>query len=152
MDNHFIQGLKINWERLGRESYIKDIPALKNLSELMSKMRIKYLMGFLVLLIIEVLIALYVHDDFIRPYIGDVLVVMVLYCFVRIFIPNGVKLMPLYIFIFAAGVEVLQYFSLVEVLGLENNRFLRILIGSVFDVKDIICYSVGCAVITADNI
>ena len=111
-------------------------------------MRIKYSIEFLVLLIIEVLIALYIHDDFIRPYIGDVLVVMVLYCFVRIFIPNGVKLMPLYIFIFAAGVEVLQYFRLVEVLGLENNRFLRILIGSVFDVKDIICYGVGCALIT----
>ncbi|MFA9378286.1 MAG: DUF2809 domain-containing protein [Lachnotalea sp.] len=114
----------------------------------MNKKRIKYSVGFLVLLIIEVLIALYIHDDFIRPYIGDVLVVMVLYFFVRIFIPNGVKLMPLYIFIFAAGVEVLQYFRLVEVLGLENNRFLRILIGSVFDVKDIICYGVGCAVIT----
>ena len=117
----------------------------------MSKMRIKYSIGFIVLLIIEVLIALYVHDDIIRPYIGDVLVVMVLYCFVRIFIPNGVKLMPLYIFIFAAGVEVLQYFRLVEVLGLENNRFLRILIGSVFDIKDIICYGVGCAVIVAAN-
>jgi len=114
----------------------------------MNKKRIKYSVGFLVLLITEVLIALYIHDDFIRPYIGDVLVVMVLYFFVRIFIPNGVKLMPLYIFIFAAGVEVLQYFRLVEVLGLENNRFLRILIGSVFDVKDIICYGVGCALIT----
>jgi len=113
----------------------------------MNKVRIKYLMGFLILLIMEVLIALYIHDDFIRPYIGDVLVVMVLYCFVRIFIPNGVKLMPLYIFIFAACVEVLQYFRLVELLGLENNRFLRILIGSVFDVKDIICYGVGCATI-----
>jgi len=115
----------------------------------MNKIRIKYSVGFLVLLIIEVLIALYIHDDFIRPYIGDVLVVMVLYCFVRIFIPNGVKLMPLYIFIFAAGMEILQYFNLVEVLGLENNRFLRIMIGSVFDVKDIICYGVGCAIITA---
>jgi len=35
MDNRFIQGLKINWERLGEESYITEIPALKNLSELM---------------------------------------------------------------------------------------------------------------------
>ncbi len=112
-----------------------------------NKTRIKYLMGFLVLLLIEVLIALYIHDDFIRPYIGDVLVVMVLYCFIRIFIPTGVKLMPLYIFIFAVGVEILQLFRLVEVLGLENNRLLRVIIGSVFDVKDIICYGVGCILI-----
>lgn len=115
----------------------------------MNNKRIKYLMVFLALLLIEVLIALYIHDDFIRPYIGDVLVVMVLYCFVRIFIPNGVKLMPLYIFIFAVGVEVLQFFRLVDVLGVENNRYLRILIGSVFDVKDIICYGVGCGLIVA---
>ena len=37
--------------------------------------RWRYFVIFLLLLIIEVLIALYVHDDFIRPYIGDVLVI-----------------------------------------------------------------------------
>lgn len=122
---------------------------MNGMKKSINKMRIKYLMGFLALLITEALIALYIHDDFIRPYIGDVLVVIVLYCFVRIFIPNSVKMMSLYIFIFAVSVEILQYFSLVEVLGLENNKFLKILIGSVFDIKDIICYGVGCVVITA---
>ena len=52
--------------------------------------------------------------------------------------------MPLYIFIFSAFVEILQYFKLVEVLGLQDNRFARIVIGSVFDWKDILCYGVGC--------
>lgn len=111
------------------------------------KRRIKYFIAFLALLIIEVLIALYIHDDFIRPYVGDVLVVMVLYCFVRIFIPKGARLMPLYIFIFAAVEEGLQLFNLVKVLGLENNRVLSILIGSTFDIKDIICYGAGCVII-----
>ena len=111
------------------------------------KRRIKYLIAFLALLIIEVLIAIYIHDDFIRPYVGDVLVVMVLYCFVRIFIPKDARLMPLYIFIFAAVEEVLQLFNLVKVLGLENNRVLSILIGSTFDIKDIICYGIGCVII-----
>lgn len=113
----------------------------------MNKKRIKFAVGFVLLLIVEVIIALYVHDDFIRPYIGDVLVVVVLYCFIRIFIPNGVNLMPLYIFIFAASVEVLQYFRLVEALILQDNTFLRVLIGSVFDSKDIICYGIGCVAI-----
>lgn len=113
----------------------------------MNKKRLKFAVGFALMLIVEVLIALYVHDNFIRPYVGDVLVVVVLYCFIRIFIPNGVKLMPLYIFIFAAAVEVLQYFKLVEVLGLQKNTFFRVLIGSVFDIKDIICYAIGCVVI-----
>lgn len=111
------------------------------------KERIKYSVTFLMLLMTEVLIALYVHDNFIRPYIGDVLVVIVVYCFIRIWIPNKCRLLPLYVFLFAAGVEVLQYFDLVRVLGLEENVFLRVLIGSVFDWKDILCYAVGCVVL-----
>ncbi|SHI16079.1 DUF2809 domain-containing protein [Clostridium intestinale] len=106
--------------------------------------RIKYLVAFIIFFITEVLIAVYVHDDFIRPYVGDILVVILLYCFIKIFVPYKVKLMSLYIFIFSAFVEILQYFKLVEVLGLQDNRFARIVIGSVFDWKDILCYGVGC--------
>lgn len=118
----------------------------------MSQKRARYAVGFVLLLIIEVLIAMFVHDDFIRPYIGDVLVVVVLYFFVRIFIPDKAKLLPFYIFLFATGVEILQYFRLVEVLGVQNNSFLRILIGSVFDVKDIICYGIGCICIALPSV
>lgn len=106
--------------------------------------RLLYLLATIILLFIEVLIALFVHDKFIRPYVGDVLVVVVIYTFVRIIITEKCKLLPLYIFIFAAMVEVLQYFKIVELLGLENNRFFSVLIGTVFDIKDIICYGVGC--------
>ncbi len=95
-------------------------------------------------LAVEVVIACYVHDRFIRPYVGDLLVVVVVYCFVRIWVPQGVRLLPLYVFLFAAGVEVLQYFHLVELLGVGNNTFLRVVLGSVFDVKDILCYGIGC--------
>ena len=95
-------------------------------------------------LAVEVVIACYVHDRFIRPYVGDVLVVVAVYCFVRIWVPQGVRLLPLYVFLFAAGVEVLQYFHLVELLGVGNNTFLRVVLGSVFDLKDILCYGIGC--------
>ena len=96
---------------------------------------------------IELLIALFVHDNFVRPYVGDVLVVVLIYTFVRIFLPEEVWLLPLYIFLFAAGVEVLQYFRIVEVLGLSENRVLSVVIGSVFDWKDIFCYGVGCMIL-----
>lgn len=116
------------------------------------KKRILYAFITLLLLVIEVLIALFVHDKFIRPYIGDVLVTVLICTFLRIFIPKGVKLLPLYVFVFAAGVEVMQYFRIVEVLGLADNRFFSILIGSVFDVKDIVCYGVGCVMVfVAEN-
>lgn len=111
------------------------------------KKRILYAVATLLLLFIEVIIALYVHDDFIRPYVGDVLVVIVIYTFIRIIVPEKCKLLPLYIFILAAGVELLQLANIVEILGVEDNRFLKILIGSVFDIKDIVCYAVGCVIL-----
>lgn len=111
------------------------------------KKRIAYGIVTFILLAIEVLIALFVHDAFVRPYIGDVLVVVVIYTFVRIFIPERCRLLPLFVFLFAAGVEVLQLFHIVDLLGLGANRFFRVLIGSVFDMKDVLCYAVGCLIL-----
>ena len=111
------------------------------------KKRILYAVASLFLLLIEVIIALYVHDDFIRPYVGDMLVVIVIYTFIRIIVPEKCKIIPLLIFIFAAGVELLQLANIVEILGVEDNKFLKILIGSVFDIKDIVCYAVGCVIL-----
>lgn len=113
--------------------------------------RMKYGIAFLLLLLVEIFIASYVHDDFIRPYMGDILVVVVLYCFVRIFIPEKCRLMPLYIFLFAAAVEGLQYFDFVDRLKLDN-LFFRVLIGSVFDWKDILCYGLGCGMLAGYEI
>ena len=98
------------------------------------KKRIIYFIATIILLFIEVLIALYVHDAFVRPYVGDMLVVIVIYAFVRIFIPEKVKLLPLWVFIFAVAVEVLQWFHIVDILGLTDNRFFSVLIGGVLNV------------------
>lgn len=111
------------------------------------KKRIAYGIATVALFVVELLIALFMHDDFIRPYVGDVLVVVLIYTFVRIFLPEGIRLLPLYIFLLAAGVEVLQYFRIAEVLGLSENRILSVVIGSVFDWKDIVCYGVGCGLL-----
>lgn len=108
------------------------------------KRRAGYAIAFILFLVIEFLIAVFVHDSFIRPYVGDVLVVIVIYCFVRIIMPEKFSWLPMIVFIFAVVVECLQYFDIVSVLGLEHNTFLHILIGSTFDVKDILCYGIGC--------
>ena len=110
------------------------------------KKRIFYIISFLVIFCIEVFIALYGRDSFVRPYRGDALVVVLVYSFVRIFIPTGVPRLPFYVFLFACFVEVLQYFQLVETLGI-TNRALRIILGSTFDWKDIVCYGAGCILI-----
>lgn len=116
------------------------------------KKRILYFLVTIILLIIEVMIALFVHDNFIRPYVGDILVVIVVYTFIRIWIPVGCSLFPLYVFLFAVLVEVLQFFHFTEVMGLSNNRFFVILIGGTFDWKDIICYGIGCVILVGYEI
>ncbi len=98
----------------------------------------------LLLLITEVLIALFIHDDWIRPYGGDLLVTVLLCCLVRVVLPNKPKLLPLYVFGFALLVELIQLVDPVALLGLNHITPLRILVGNTFSVADIICYAFGC--------
>ena len=111
----------------------------------MKSKRSIYLLAFCGLLATEIVIALFVNDAFVRPYVGDMLVTLLLCCLCRVIVPNNVRLLPVYVFIFAAGVEIGQYFDLVALLDLENNRILSIALGRTFSWLDIGCYAGGCA-------
>lgn len=108
-----------------------------------NKIKLTYFLVFIVLLATEILIALFVHDGFVRPYIGDVLVVGVICAFLRIFISERIRLLPILTSAFAAGVELLQLFDFVDIIGLSGSRFFSILLGRTFDIKDIFCYIIG---------
>ncbi len=110
----------------------------------MKKSRITYAILTFLLLLVEVFIALFVNDDFIRPFVGDILVVILLCCFIRIFKPDGLKLLPLYVFLFAVCVEMAQYLDYVSLLGLEGNKFFSVLMGRSFSRYDLVCYAYGC--------
>ena len=106
--------------------------------------RILYLLIFCGLLAVEVGIALLINDSFVRPYVGDMLVTLLLCCLCRVIVPCKVRLLPLYVFIFAACVEIGQYFDLVALLGLNDNRIISIALGRTFSWMDLVCYAVGC--------
>ena len=110
----------------------------------MKKSRFVYAVAFFILLFVEILIGMFVHDDFIRPYIGDVLVTVLICCLCRIIIPKGVSALAIYVFAFATLVEIGQYFELVKLLGLEDNVFISTVVGTTFSAIDIVCYAVGC--------
>ncbi len=112
-------------------------------------LRITYIIAFVLLLAAELFIGAFVHDGFIRPYMGDVLVVMLMCAFLRIFFVEKPKLLPVYSTLFAIVTEVLQYFDFVNLLGLENNKIISIALGRTFDIKDIICYIAGGAIFYA---
>lgn len=109
--------------------------------------RVLFGVMFCVLFFIEYYIARYVHDQIIRPYIGDLLVVIVIYCFIRMFIPRKYPFLPLAIFVFSALVEGSQALQLTEHIKALEHRIFRIILGATFDLKDIGCYFVGCVLI-----
>ena len=110
------------------------------------RLRAVYLTAFIVLLCVEILIGAFVRDNFIRPYVGDVLVVILIYCLIRFVKPTGVKLLPLYVFVFALFVELLQLVKIVDLLGIPRDSIVAIMVGTSFSFIDIICYAVGCGI------
>jgi hypothetical protein len=109
--------------------------------------RKNYFIVTILLFIIEVLIALYVRDRIIRPYVGDILVVILIYCFVRSFFKWPVLPVALGVLLFAFFVETLQYLRIIEVLGLQDSNFFRIVIGTSFSWMDIVTYIIGIAIV-----
>lgn len=104
---------------------------------------LKFFLFALVLFIVEVLIALFVRDSIIRPYGGDYLVVILIYCAVKAFIKIAPLKLAIGVLLFSYCIEVLQYFHLVDRLGLANNQLARTVIGSGFAWLDLLAYTLG---------
>ncbi len=102
-----------------------------------------YFISFLVLLFIEVCIALWIKDDFIRPYLGDFLVVILIYSFLM-FISNSTVVQGLLIvLLFSFAVEFFQLINIVKVLQYQPPKIVIIILGSSFSVLDLIAYVIG---------
>jgi hypothetical protein len=119
----------------------------------MFKFNWRYFVLAILILIIEILIAIYVHDGFIRPYIGDLLVVIFIYCFLKSFVSLSTSKAALYVLLFSYFVEAMQYFRIVQHLGFQRNNLARIIIGTSFDWKDILMYTIGIVtVVIIENV
>jgi hypothetical protein len=104
--------------------------------------------GFVILLFfIEVLIALYINDRFVRPYLGDVLVVILIYCFLKSFLKLPVLTVAIAVLGFSFTIEFLQFLNIVEKLGLEKSKIARTVIGTSFSWIDLLSYIVGIAIV-----
>jgi hypothetical protein len=106
-----------------------------------------YFLLTILLFIIELLIGVFVHDTIIRPYIGDMLVVVLIYCFIKSFCNTPVVATAIAVLIFSFTVEILQYFKVVEILGLQNSKIARIIIGSSFSWMDMLMYAIGIVLV-----
>ena len=89
------------------------------------------------------MIAIYLHDAIIRPYGGNFLVVILIYCFVKSFLNTPVFPTALAVLLFSYAIETLQYFNLVDLLGLEKSTIARTVIGTSFAWTDLLAYTLG---------
>lgn len=71
----------------------------------MPRFHTQYFIITVILFVIEILIALYVNDSFIRPYLGDVLVVILIYCAIRAFFDTPVVATAMGVLAFSFLVE-----------------------------------------------
>jgi Protein of unknown function (DUF2809) len=109
----------------------------------MFKFNSTYFVLAIVLFLVEFFIGFYMHDAIIRPFGGDFLVVILLYCFVKSFVNTRVTTTAISVLLFAYVIETLQYFHIVNVLGLQNSRIACIIIGTGFSWIDMLMYTLG---------
>ena len=116
----------------------------------MKNNRLLFIISSITLLAVEIVIGLYVHDSFVRPYLGDTLVVILIWCVLRIVFPTGKPWLSAAVFLFAVLVETTQIFPLCDLLGIKN-ALVRTLMGTSFAWGDIVAYLAGCLVTAAGD-
>lgn len=102
-----------------------------------------YFLAFIILFIIEALIAAFLNDPFIRPYVGDFLAVILIYTFLKSFTNLSVKQAAIVTLIFSYLVEFSQYLGLIKWLGLEDNLAAKLIFGHAFSWEDMLAYTLG---------
>ncbi len=94
-----------------------------------------------ILFAIELVIALF-GTGFVRAYVGDILVIPLLAAGIRIPFPEKPKLLALYLIFTGVIAELLQYFQFADLLGVTASP-IGTLLGTTFDLYDILCYILG---------
>lgn len=108
-----------------------------------------WLYGAGCLLCVEVFIAAFLHDRIVRPYVGDLLAVVFLYCLVRSVVTTPVRPTVAAVLLVAYGIEVLQYLHLLTYLGLAHSRLAALVLGNHFEWGDMLAYTLGAVGILA---
>ena len=103
----------------------------------------KYFFWALLLLAVELVIGFFIADDWIRPYVGDLLVVILLYCLLQSFVSISPYKALIGVLLFAYFIEMLQYFKFVALIGLQDIPIANILIGTSFSWFDLLMYTLG---------
>ena len=104
------------------------------------------LLIFLFLLGVEIAIATYLKTGFIRAYLGDLLVVILLYCLLMSILKPSVKTGLILTLAIAFAIELLQLIDLTRFFPQEYKPLATLVLGSHFSWLDLLMYVLGIVV------
>lgn len=96
---------------------------------------------------LEILIVIYFKTGFIRHWLGDFLVVCLLYCSLQALWPGKVLKRIVIVGIIATVIELLQAVNFLEILGLHDNLTARLVLGTTFSWTDLLAYLLGLSIV-----
>jgi hypothetical protein len=109
--------------------------------------RTQYLLLAILLLLMEIVIGTHVHDQFVRPYAGDFLITIFLYCLAQSAVRQPIVPVLAAVLLCSYLIETSQYFHLVAQLGLAHSRLARLVLGSAFSWADMLAYTLGALLV-----
>lgn len=109
----------------------------------MENIKTKYLIVSCIILIIEIIIALFVNDQFIRPIFGDYLASILVFYLLATFLKTDLNKIAILSLLISYIIEFLQYIHILELLHLDKIKILNILLGNSFSWTDILAYTIG---------
>ena len=105
-----------------------------------------YLVVAIILFVVEVAIARgYIPGAFVRNSVGDLLVIPLLYFFLRGVTRSSPSVALAVCFAAGLTAELLQYLHLADLLGLKAGSLLYIVLGNTFSSFDLLMYGIGGA-------
>lgn len=109
--------------------------------------RVVYIISTIICFIFCVLIVVLLSNNkLVRGFVGDIVVIILIYSFIKIFIDIRPFKLCIFILLFSYTVEFFQYFGIVDYIGLGESKIARVVIGTVFDFKDLLAYLIGVIV------
>ena len=109
----------------------------------MTKKRIYILITMFCFVICLMIVKFLDNHQFIRGFIGDVVITILIYSFIKIFIKIDSLKLSVLVLLFSFTVEYMQYLRLINHIGLGDSKIAKIIIGSTFDFRDLIAYVIG---------
>jgi hypothetical protein len=109
----------------------------------MKDIKLKYLIVSCVILIIEITIALFLNDEFIRPIFGDYLASILVFYLLATFLKTYLNKIAILSLLISYTIEFLQYLHILELLHLDKIKILNILLGNSFSWTDMLAYTLG---------